>query len=386
MKNSSSNNNNGEPQPALLFIPDISGFTRFVADVEISHAQHIIEELLELLIEANDIGLEVSVIEGDAILFYRFGKAPTAAELLAQVQKMFIRFHSHLKKYNTHRICNCGACVTANSLSLKFVAHYGEITVNSIKNRKGLFGKEVIVAHRLMKNSIDHNEYAMLTHNLVNACPHWVDVDTLAWATVQHGDEEYDSGKVSYCYLPLAPLMEHVPEPAVEEYSIPGVRTKVIGGTCEVKAPIDMVFSVIVDLPWRNAWVVETEPATDMNHNIMQNGSTHRCLAKAPLQVSHDFEITPNKVTFTETHDTRKFCTVYTMEKIDKNSTRVHASFFIKKNFFMELMFKLFMKKKYQRIVDDTFANLKGYCEELLEKQKDHPYKIVLEKREALAA
>ena len=28
-------------QPALLFIPDISGFTRFVTETEVSHAQHI---------------------------------------------------------------------------------------------------------------------------------------------------------------------------------------------------------------------------------------------------------------------------------------------------------------------------------------------------------
>jgi len=386
MKNSPSNNSNGASQPALLFIPDISGFTRFVADVEIGHSQHIIEELLECLIEANDIGLQVSEIEGDAILFYRFGKAPTAAELLAQVQKMFVRFHSHLKKYETHRICNCGACATANCLTLKFVAHYGDIAMNSVKNRKGLFGKEVIVAHRLMKNSIGQNEYALLTHNLVNACPQWVDVDTLAWAPVKQGNEEYDSGKVSYCYLPLTPLMEHVPEPSVEDYSIPGVKTKVIGGSRAIKAPIDIVFSVIADLPWRNAWVVETEPATDMNHKIMQNGATHRCLAKQPVQVSHDFEITPDKVTFTETHDTRKFCTVYTMEKLSEKSTRVHASFFIKKNFFMELMFKLFMKKKYQRLVDDTFANLKGYCEGLVERGEEHPFKIVLEKQGAIAA
>jgi hypothetical protein len=176
-----------------------------------------------------------------------------------------------------------------------------------------------------------------------------------------------------------------VPEPAVEAYSIPGLKAKVIGGSSVVEAPIDLVFSVIADLPWRNAWVVETEPATDMNHKIMQNGSAHRCLAKAPIQVSHDFEISPNKVTFTETHDTRKFCTVYSMEKLSEHRTRVHATFFVKKNYFVELMFKLFMKKKYQRLIDDTFSQLKNYCEGLVERGEAHPYRIVLERRTMLA-
>lgn len=57
-------------QQALIFIPDISGFTQFVSDTEINHAHHITEELLEILIDANRIGLLVSEIEGDAILFY----------------------------------------------------------------------------------------------------------------------------------------------------------------------------------------------------------------------------------------------------------------------------------------------------------------------------
>jgi len=56
-------------KPALLFVPDISGFTRFVQATEISHSRHIIEELLEKIIEANDLGLEISEVEGDAILF-----------------------------------------------------------------------------------------------------------------------------------------------------------------------------------------------------------------------------------------------------------------------------------------------------------------------------
>ncbi len=61
----------GAVQGTLLFIPDISGFTQFVNETEIQDSQHIIEELLEAIIDANEIGLEISEIEGDAILFYR---------------------------------------------------------------------------------------------------------------------------------------------------------------------------------------------------------------------------------------------------------------------------------------------------------------------------
>ena len=64
----------------LLFIPDISGFSKFVNNVEIDHSRMIVQELLEILINSNKIGLEVSEVEGDAILFYKFGSSPECAD------------------------------------------------------------------------------------------------------------------------------------------------------------------------------------------------------------------------------------------------------------------------------------------------------------------
>ena len=87
----------------LLFIPDISGFTRFVNAMEIDHSRLVIQELLEVLINANKIGLEISEIEGDAILFYKFGESPEPKELYSQVEEMFCEFHKHLISYDRCR-------------------------------------------------------------------------------------------------------------------------------------------------------------------------------------------------------------------------------------------------------------------------------------------
>ena len=73
----------------LIFIPDISGFTHFVNSVEIDHSQHIIHELLELILKANQIDLTVSGIEGNAILFYKFEEPPDLMAAYEQVEKMF---------------------------------------------------------------------------------------------------------------------------------------------------------------------------------------------------------------------------------------------------------------------------------------------------------
>ena len=57
--------------PSLLFIPDISGFTKFVNNTAAEHGRHIIAELLDLIIESNELSLTVSELEGDAV----FGSA-----------------------------------------------------------------------------------------------------------------------------------------------------------------------------------------------------------------------------------------------------------------------------------------------------------------------
>ena len=70
-----------------------------MSQTEVSHGQHIISELLEILIDANVLDLTVAEIEGDAVLFYKKGRIPETSDLLAQAQKMFVNFHQHLKKY-----------------------------------------------------------------------------------------------------------------------------------------------------------------------------------------------------------------------------------------------------------------------------------------------
>src|SRR4029079_18447730 len=94
----------------LLFIPDISGFSKFVNETEIEHSRYIIGELLENIVNSNQIGLTISEIEGDAVLFYRFGKPPSLEEIYRQVENMFCNFQKYLRKFETCRACQCSAC------------------------------------------------------------------------------------------------------------------------------------------------------------------------------------------------------------------------------------------------------------------------------------
>src|SRR5262245_65745574 len=97
----------------LLFIPDISGFTRFVTGTEIDHSRQIVQELLEVVIEANQIDLEVSEIEGDAVLFFKLGESPDLRQLSQQDERPFRDLHERLAGYDLSRLCQFRACAAA---------------------------------------------------------------------------------------------------------------------------------------------------------------------------------------------------------------------------------------------------------------------------------
>lgn len=376
-------------KPTLLFIPDISGFTKFVKETELNHSRHIIQELLEILIDANEINLEVSEIEGDAILFYRQGIPPTAVELLAQVQKMYVKFHGHLKIYETHRICQCGACSTASNLKLKFIAHYGEIGKNKVKDFHKLFGKDLIVVHRLLKNEVPYSEYVLLSHQLINACTSWVEIQQTSWSVPEKGVDDYDFGKVEYCYLSLAPLQKHVPEPSIVDYSLAGATTKVMEIETVIEAPINLVFDVISDSSSRHLWMDGVIGSDKLNSNISRHGSTHRCIMKGdnsnPFFISHNFNVGPDYITFTDTDQKDGFCIVFTLRRIGDHITRLEWHDFMKSSFLKELLFKLLMKKKMEKAKLISCSNLNNLCKDLFLQGKNHSSQVVLEKDASVA-
>lgn len=143
----------------LLFIPDISGFTELVHSTDVLTGQQITYELLSAILNENRLHLQVSEVEGDAILFYRFGPAPTLNFLLCQYEKMKMAFNNKVREIENRLSRQL-------NLSLKVIAHYGEMTEFDIGGFKKLYGEVVIEAHRLLKNSIPGDTYLLVTDSL----------------------------------------------------------------------------------------------------------------------------------------------------------------------------------------------------------------------------
>lgn len=349
-------------QPGLLFVPDISGFTKFVNETAISHSQHIIAELLEKLIDANELGLEVSEVEGDAILFYRFGEAPSAAAFFAQVQRMFVAFHGHLRLYETQRICRCGACSSANQLTLKIVAHHGTLSQNRVKQHVKLFGADVIATHRLLKNDIAHHEYVLFTRPLADS---WAPDAAAPWALRESGSGNYDVGRLEYGYVALAPLRKLVPEPKTEDFSIPGVSVHAFSCEEVIDAPLELVFEVAIDLPVRLSWIHKAKDVELLDRGLNRVGTRHRCVvdATSPVLVTSGVSHSADSITFTETDDKRMACAVFGFHRVSEARTRVRIDFLIRNSLIVKALFALLLKRKLAAQFPLSLRNLKRHCE-----------------------
>ena len=344
----------------LFFIPDIGGFTKFVAETEIQHSQHIIKALLEILVDANKLGLEVAEFEGDAVLFVRSGKPPALDALVEQARAMFVAFHAYLKRMEYYRVCQCGACAGASKITLKIVAHAGVASAMKIKNQRKYLGKDIIVAHRLLKNNVPEREYLLVTE---------ATLAKLAAAEDQSfagGTTAYDElGDIGYRYKSLACFL---PEVDVAPPSPFGLErpVKVMTLSQHIGAPAEAVYQLLIDLPARMKWIDGIKRLESRDDEPNHIGKVHRCVrdGQDPELVTSEVKVGPNSMELWETDVKKMAACRYLLTKAPSNATELALEFFVRRNPIVRLMFKALLERKLRVGFAKSLANLAALCEQ----------------------
>lgn len=151
-----------------LLIADISGYTEYLAHAELEHAQAIITVLLESIIDAVDRRLELVKLEGDAVFFVSEQGPELGQTVVANVVSMFRAFHLRQQRARRETGCPCQGCACACGLGLKFVAHHGTFGEHDVHGLREIIGPDVVIVHRLLKNTVGLREYALFTAALVD--------------------------------------------------------------------------------------------------------------------------------------------------------------------------------------------------------------------------
>lgn len=199
-------------ETGYFLISDITGYTQFLAHSELDHAKEILDALFESILDNIESPLIVSNTQGDAIICY----APAHAfhqpgQLLDVMERTYFDFRRLIELMKLNNSCDCKACINMSALDLKIFLHYGEYLEQQIGTKTDLQGTDVILAHRLMKNTVVDKfglpGYGLLTEAALKE----MGIDPTVEGMLEHVEhyEHYGAVNVFIHDLRAAWLIEH---------------------------------------------------------------------------------------------------------------------------------------------------------------------------------
>src|SRR4029078_4253757 len=85
-----------QPEPACLLIGDISGYTSFLADAELDHAQDVLADLIGTVVGSLRPAFRLAKLEGDAAFVYLLAESLDAAATQDAVERCHVSFPRRL--------------------------------------------------------------------------------------------------------------------------------------------------------------------------------------------------------------------------------------------------------------------------------------------------
>jgi uncharacterized protein YndB with AHSA1/START domain len=162
-----------QPEPVCLLIADISGYTAYLAGVELDHSQDILADLIGTVVTALRPTFRLAKLEGDAAFVFAPAAKLDGSLLLDTIERCYFGFRRRRRDVRQATACTCNACVRIPDLNLKFVVHHGLALRHRIAGREELLGQDVIIVHRLLKNEVVErlgiSAYALLTQATADA-------------------------------------------------------------------------------------------------------------------------------------------------------------------------------------------------------------------------
>jgi hypothetical protein len=176
-------------ETGCLVIADISGYTGYVVGGPLEFTEDVVVDVTGAIAARLGQVLRVNKREGDAVFAYARSGEADGSTVLDAVEECYFAFRRRLEGISHSTTCSCAACRKATQLDLKFVLHAGEW----IRRDDELTGADVIVAHRLLKNTVELSGYALLTESFAAA----YGLQPEALGLVAHAERYDDVGQVS---------------------------------------------------------------------------------------------------------------------------------------------------------------------------------------------
>lgn len=175
-----------KPESACFVIADISGYTNFLAAVELDHAQDIIADLMDTVVKGLRPPFRLAKFEGDAAFCYAVTEKIDGSLLQDTIESAYFAFRRRMRNIRQASACECDACRTMHALDFKFVVHHGDMVKQKMGGREELAGRDVILVHRLLKNAVNEKVGNRAYVLYSDACIRAMGIDPVAQGLVEH--------------------------------------------------------------------------------------------------------------------------------------------------------------------------------------------------------
>lgn len=196
-----------------FILTDISGYTEFLTKSELDHAQDALQNLFDVQLAHIQYPFVISGFRGDAIFMYVPDTNICEPQtILDALEKLFFVFADTRRQMIYNTTCPCRACQNIARLDLKMVIHHGEYVLQKLGDREELLGADVIVPHRMLKNTVIEKtgieSYALFSEMAAAACK----LPQLAYPLVPHTETYEHLGDVPMQVLDLQKVWEREQE------------------------------------------------------------------------------------------------------------------------------------------------------------------------------
>jgi len=264
-------------QQGCLAIGDITGYTKYLAGVELEHSQDILADIMSILVGQMRGLLDLAKLEGDAVFCYdRDDVSHDGSTLLAMIESCYFAFLRRRQTIDRQTTCDCNACRLIPTLDLKFLVHYGQYAVHEVAGNRELMGRDVILVHRMLKSSFTQQTgvrgYAMFTE----PCMQRFELDPRSLGMTAHVEAYEDVGEVRSRVLNLqARWKEHEERHAV--YIAPGQGVTMM--ETEFPGPPARVWHLLTSPRMRVLWQPDTTRVEEFTNGLPRGvGTTNHCV------------------------------------------------------------------------------------------------------------
>lgn len=264
-----------------------------------------------------------------------------------------------------NRICPCQACSSAVNLELKIIVHTGNLQFLTVQNNRKPFGEPVIQAHRLLKNSVDSDNYVLLSKELATDINMAINYKSSLFNFFE-GVDTYDNKEIGYLFSEISTQNLKL-KPFHEEHLVEFDRPPNLVFERNYKTSTTELLELITNYKYRHLWAAGADEIHYDENEVTRLGTEHMCVVgnkHLDFKVITKQNKTGELVYGEETRSLPPVDVMYqffNISAVSDNEVVLRVELFWEaKSIFKKIMIQLLAKKGFIKNINQSLDNLNG--------------------------